>query len=230
MVGAYLGRDPRLRASRPGCLSIRSSKSPIAENGAAVFVFTDGAHRLDVINLNATGTETATGVDLLYHHHDWGSMIAVQYKRVDARAHGDRLAVVDERLPKQLKRMLDLEALTAPTHSPSDYRLGPGFSFVKLARTTPVNPDGAMVRGIYVPARLLTSLLDSGALAGPRGGQYIGYDNLGRWFSNTDFTQLVRNGWIGSAGLDVTRLRAWIRQRLRRGRSVLVANHRERST
>lgn len=54
-----------------------------------VYVFTEGRHRLEVINVNATSVESATGVDLIYFNHRFDSLVAVQYKRMESDS-GDR--------------------------------------------------------------------------------------------------------------------------------------------
>jgi hypothetical protein len=52
---------------------------------------------------------------------------------------------------------------------------------------------------MYVPLDLWHSLLDSPEAVGPKGGVVITWDNCVRRFNNGEFTNLLRQGRIGSA-------------------------------
>lgn len=149
--------------------------------------FTDGEHTLDVMNVNATGVESATGVDLIYYSHDYGCFVLVQYKRMEA-AGRLRIAGIDERLPDQLKRMVAFDIFAQAAASGADplaYRLGPGSTFTKFAYPV-VAPlrESDLTRGLYVPSELLKRLHDASQLKGPQGG---------RWFVTTNPGRLLRS-------------------------------------
>lgn len=59
---------------------------------------------------------------------------------------------------------------------------------------------------------------------GPRGGVRIGYDNVDRYFNNTSFTDLVRDGWVGSRGVAVAtaQIATLVRRSLDTGHAVLI--------
>ena len=189
------------------------------------YVFEDRQHRLEVMNVNATTVEAATGVDLIYYNHRYRSIVAVQYKRM-VDEQGTRLASIDSRLPSQLEKMARVEGLNTAAEGPVDYRLGPATCFVKLARSNAsARTVGELVKGLYVPAAYVRQLLTADLLKGPRGGAAITHNNLGRWLNNTDFAMLVRDGWIGSAGVTVTDIRDFVAEQLRQSRSIVVAIH-----
>ncbi len=191
--------------------------------------FTDRRHTLDVMNVNATGVEAATGVDLIYYNHDYDCFVLVQYKRMEKR-EGKRVSGVDARLPDQLIRMVSLDALSSTsssTVSPAAFRLGASATFTKFAYPV-VSPGKAsdLTAGMYVPSALLKRLYDDNALRGPRGGAAITHDNLRRWLGNTQFAELVKEGWVGSSGVSLADIRAFINSSVTAGRIAVVAAHR----
>lgn len=190
--------------------------------------FTDGKHTLDVMNVNATGVETATGVDLIYYSHDYDCFVLVQYKRMKADGRL-RIAGIDARLPDQLKRMVAFDVFgkaSADGTDPIGYRLGPGSTFTKFAYPV-VAPlrEADLTRGLYIPSELLKRLHDDGQLKGPRGGDAVTHDNLGRWLSNDQFAELVKKGWVGSSGISVQDVRDFVAASLQDGRVAVIAAH-----
>ncbi|MBA8806368.1 hypothetical protein [Promicromonospora sukumoe] len=197
-----------------------------------IFRFKDGRHTLEVMNVNATKVETATGVDLVYYNHDFQCFVLVQYKRMKKPAiPGEgRIAQVDTRLPDQLERMVRFDSLGQASTGQGDpalFRLGPAATFTKFAYPveTPTK-ESELTRGMYVPSEMLKRLHDAGRLKGPNGGAAVTHDNLGRWLSNEQFADLVRRGWIGSSGIAVKDVKAFIDHSVREGRMPVVAAHR----
>ena len=193
-----------------------------------IFRFTDGEHTLDVMNVNATGVESATGVDLIYYSHEYDCFVLVQYKRMEADGRL-RIAGIDARLPDQLKRMVSFDGFaqaSADGTDPIGYRLGPGSTFTKFAYpvVTPLR-EADLTRGLYVPSELLMRLHDGGQLIGPRGGAAVTHDNLGRWLSNDQFAELVKKGWVGSSGISVQDVRDFVSASLQDGRVAVIAAH-----
>lgn len=191
--------------------------------------FTDGAHTLDVMNVNATRIESATGVDLIYYSHDYDCFVLVQYKRMEAEGRL-RISGVDQRLPDQLKRMVAFDVFGQASASGTDpiiaYRLGPGSTFTKFAYPV-VAPlrEVDLTRGLYVPSELLKRLHDGGQLTGPRGGGAVTHENLRRWLSNDQFTELVKKGWVGSSGVTAEDVRDFVAANLQDGRIAVIAAH-----
>ncbi len=171
-----------------------------------VFSFTDGERRLTVWNVNTHGVETAIGVDLVYYNATFESYVVVQYKR---SPDGDVLAPLDDRLDRQLDRMMQLEeSAPDPSNSaavgtvPADYRLG-GCAFVKFVNVREnAQVLNQLLIGSYAPARLLVRLRDSGQLKGDRGGKSITKKNVGRrLLDSMIFPRLVAEGWVGTVGV-----------------------------
>lgn len=190
--------------------------------------FTDGPHTLDVMNVNATSIETATGVDLVYYSHDYRSFVLVQYKRME-RDDGARIARVDPCLPDQLRRMVEFDDFARQPEDvdhPGGFRLGRAATFTKFAYPV-VSPgrEADLTRGMYVPSEFLKHLYDQGALVGPRGGQAITHGNVKRWLSNEHFAELVSRGWVGSTGVTASDITAFVAERLSAGRVTVIASH-----
>ncbi|MGW0323454.1 hypothetical protein [Nocardia sp. NPDC003183] len=190
--------------------------------------FTDEEHTLDVMNVNATGIEAATGVDLIYFSHDYDCYVLVQYKRMDSEA-GARIAGVDARLPNQLRRMVAFDALShmqSGGPEPTTFRLGAGATYTKFAYPV-VSPqkESDLTNGMYVPSELLKRLHDGGHLIGPRGGAAITHSNLRRWLSNSQFAALVKMGWVGSSGLSAADINDFVSSSLTDGRIAVIAAH-----
>lgn len=138
--------------------------------------------------------EAHLGVDLVYHLAPVNGFVLVQYKKLV----GDTTAV-DDRFRRQLARMRRIDALGASPRKSADHRLGSRTScFVKLARSQEFDPTAdQMMQGMYLPLDFVDLLLADGSATGARGGASLGYGNVDRHLTNTQFTQLV--GAAGSA-------------------------------
>ena len=80
-----------------------------------------------------------------------------------------------------------------------------------------------MVSGMYVPLKLWLKLLDAPEARGPKGGVVITWDSCVRRFNNGEFTNLLRNGWIGSAAGESEALAKIVEQVLSSGRMLVFA-------
>lgn len=171
--------------------------------------------RLTVLNTNRTELETTTGSDLIYYHADRHSGILVQYKRMTLR-DGKWAYRGDAQLAAQLDRMRKLH----PSQNPdtvADYRLSTQPNYLKIVR--PSDYDGQsteLMKGLYLPLNLVDLMLKSPADT-TKGGKNlcITWDDDHRWptqrhLNNTDFTQLFRDGWIGSCGTTSDQIRTWL--------------------
>ena len=98
------------------------------------------------------------------------------------------------------------------------------FKFCPL-RFEPV--ANSLIKGMYLPWDLLESALSQKAMVGPKGGSLISFDNTPRYFNNTQFTELVRDGWIGTQGSATNQITAIIQASLERGRAVTLAVERK---
>ncbi|MGA7804588.1 hypothetical protein [Bradyrhizobium sp.] len=96
--------------------------------------------------------------------------------------------------------------------------------FLKFCPRVIFNPnDEGLFKGIYLPLDLWKSLHASGRLKGPKGGNVIGFDNVGRRLSNTEFISLVTNSWVGTTIPQSAELEKVIRSVLETGRTVIFA-------
>jgi hypothetical protein len=105
----------------------------------------------------------------------------------------------DEQIVKQLQRMkeIDEECLKI---SNDPLRLVGTPSMVKLCRTDRVNNDSTdLIKGMYLTRGQFSHLLD--ICKGPRGGTLLTYNNVPRYLNNTTFTDLLKDGWIGTSGV-----------------------------
>ena len=185
-------------------------------------------HALTVANVNRTPIERVLGVDLLYFQEEYHSFIFVQYKRMtrdkNNRVYYRPSGVSYER---EYERMKKWDMRTRPhTKSPdlSSYRLGGDAFFFKIyANPIGVPAQDGLLRGMYFPLSYWTSLAASPEVRGPKGGVRITYDNAGRYFTNTQFADLVGSGWVGSSPQDEKMLANVIAQALGARHSVTLA-------
>ncbi len=185
-----------------------------------IHVFRRGARRMEVLNANANGVETATGTDLLYYNHHNQAVVLVQYKKADSAGH----LTVDSRLRAQVGRMHAFMSAVTASANPRDFRLGAGnAAWLKVVRAGPIEPHATrLLPGMYLPAEYFDLLLgDDCTLDGRR--RALSPERVGRYVTNGLFTTLVREGWIGSTGVSVHAAQAYVRGALRQRRSVVVA-------
>ncbi|WP_411134726.1 hypothetical protein [Streptomyces sp. C10] len=194
-------------------------------------VFTDGARRLEIANVNATKVEGRLGTDLIYYHHGTHSFTLVQYKKLGPRKQPMYVGPSD-RLHGQLDR---LEAVSKRSLSPSvarDWRLSNDHCFIKLAHWTEEDSagDGAPASGMILPVPYVRLLLEDPTTVTSGAGRNLGYEQVERYLTNTQFIQLVQDGFIGSVGVDVQTLREIVDERVEQGNGVMVAAEDSRET
>lgn len=187
-------------------------------------VFTDGKRRLEIANVNATQVEGRLGTDLIYYHHGTQSFTLVQYKKLRPRKQPMYVGPND-RLHSQLDR---LEAVSKRSRVPTvarDWRLSNDHCFIKLAHWAEEDfaGDGAPTSGMILPVPYVRLLLQDPATSISGEGRHLGYDQVERYLTNTQFIQLVQDGFIGSVGVDVSTLRAIVDERVEQGNGVMVA-------
>ncbi|MEU1129878.1 hypothetical protein ABZ383_08430 [Streptomyces sp. NPDC005900] len=185
-----------------------------------IHVFEHLGSRIEVANINATPVEARLGADLIYYHEATQSFILVQAKRLPSEA-GARWMYADKQLLGQLDRLDQVAAMSRAPWAPHEWRLGSDPCFVKLAYwplKETVDPGPAP--GMYLPVPYMRLLLDDDATSGPNEGTRLGYGYVERYLGNTEFTQLVKNGLVGTVGTTLDDLRALGRERAEEGMSV----------
>lgn len=188
----------------------------------------DSRKSVTVVLANRLPLEEQTGADLIYFNERFRSFILVQYKAM--KREGDKDAFrwqPGDQLAEEISRMdaLLAELKKLPDDaSPDSYRLNANPFFLKFCPKLVLNPDdGGLFKGFYLPLEFWKSLDRSGQLTGPKGGNVLRYDNVGRYFSNTDFVSFMGNGWLGTTIPQSASLEVLIRKIIAAGRTVTYA-------
>ncbi len=185
-------------------------------------VFEHLGSRIEVANINATPVESRLGADLIYYHEATHSFVLVQAKRLPSTA-GDRWKYVDKQLLGQLDRLDEVACLSRAPQAPHEWRLGTYPCFVKLAYW-PLGEsiDPGPAPGMYLPVPYVRLLLQDDSTKGPNGGTRLGYGYVDRYLGNTEFTELVKNGLVGTVGTTIDDLRTLGLERAEEGMSVSI--------
>lgn len=182
---------------------------------------------LTILNANRTGIERTLGVDLVYYNHRYDSFTLVQYKRMRGDDNPVYRPGSDRNLEKELRRMRRFQrgsSIVKPTYE--TYRLLDRSFFLKLCKAhSPGDWNGRMLQGMYFPLQLWDLLVKSPAAKGPKGGIAIGFDGAKRRLTNSEFTQLLRKGWLGTNMKDTQRINDILVEQLAAGHSVVAAVH-----
>ncbi|MGA2858945.1 MAG: hypothetical protein ABSE40_18910 [Candidatus Sulfotelmatobacter sp.] len=196
--------------------------------GSVLLLRGDGDY-LTILNCNRQPLEQTLGVDLIYYNHRFDSFVLVQYKRMTEGEHGPEYRPQNNRNhQRELNRMIMTDRMLEARAKPRDrrtatYRLSRRPFFLKLCESkAKVALDAGMVSGMYIPLELWRRLLKSPAVRGPRGGITVTCVNS-RKLTNGQFTNLLRNGWIGSAAGESKELSRIIESVLAAGRMLVLA-------
>ena len=197
-------------------------------------VFSLGARKLEVFNVNRTAIETSLGVDLLYWNEAFNAWTLTQYKSMErGRSGKGEIAVYrpDAGFVDELARMQRFRLPYPDTSRTADggaaYRLnGDGFFFKLCARVQLEVLSESLLPGMYLPREYVETLLVDSTTAGPRGGRSLTFENTQRHISNTLFAELVRDGWVGTRGESSSRIAEIVRASLKAGRAVVLARSR----
>ncbi len=164
--------------------------------------FSGFGQRLLVANANHDTAETTLGVDLIYYNLTRGSLILVQYKRLDAAKNGYYYPESDPNLARELVRMRAVDRYVARhARAGDDFRLDSRPCWIKLCHPQAFIPRTAdMVPGMYLSLNHFERLRADPRLKGPRGGTRFGYANVPSYLDNTMFCRLAEIGLIGTSG------------------------------
>ena len=185
-----------------------------------IHVFGNEHRRIEILNANATRAEAHLGVDLIYHLAPVEGFVMVQYKKLIKDT-----SPVDDRFHRQLARMRRVVTLGSTPKKSVDYRLGPRTScFVKLVHAREFDPTAdRMMKGMYLPLEFVDLVLADGTATGSRGSATLGYENVSRHLTDTQFTQLRGAGWIGTTGVTRQQLLDTAKETLTDQRSLVLA-------
>jgi hypothetical protein len=177
---------------------------------------------------NRLGLEEQTGADLIYYNETYRSFVMVQYKAMEEadETHEFRWQNKDK-FVEEIARMdaLFAELSEIPLDKePDGFRFSSNPFFLKFCPRIVFNPDDkGLFKGIYVPLDLWKVLDASGRLKGPKGGNVLSYENIGRRLNNSEFVTLVADSWVGTTIGQSAALEGVIRSVLQSGKSVTFA-------
>lgn len=189
-----------------------------------------GTGKLTIVNANRSSIETTLGVDLVYYHHKFQSFVLVQYKRLTGDLSPRVYRPQGKQYTKQLAAMQAfMKQIEGHEADPSflGYRLSGEPFFFKLCDSRQGGDwTVQMTPGMYFPLDLWERFLKTDLAKGPQGGFQIGYHNASRRLSNTEFTRLLRGGWLGTAGkVPADLINKVIEMGLTADRSIIAAIH-----
>jgi hypothetical protein len=190
--------------------------------------FERGGSKLTVVSVNRLPLEETLGVDLIYYHETYDAFVLVQYKRMGKEDGLGWVYRPDGNHAAEVERM---EAIPSSHPDPLDalnYRLNFGACYFKLCESVTFDPTTTrLLPGMYLPLDYVAALVSTAR--GPRGGPAYGYSTVPRHLNNSQFVELVQDGWVGSSGDVSDALREFIEARVADGRSVLFAIGERRS-
>lgn len=149
--------------------------------------------------------ETILGIDLLIYLEAYQTFVMLQYKTMQRQVQqkGQPWSyLVDDQLTQQLASMgaVERRMMPRPASPPAirDWRLREEAFFFKFCQTIkPDARDEALAPGITMCRSHLEAFLALAESNGPHGGKRVGYDNCPRYLNNTQFVDLIREGWLG---------------------------------
>lgn len=203
----------------PGYDLIKSLPYPAA-------VFESDKTRLTIVLANKLPLEEQTGTDLIYFNETFRSFLMVQYKAMEQENDKFVFRLPNKQLTLELDRMNTLrnELIKCPASVEKDgFRLNDNPFYLKLCPRIVFNPDDtSLVSGMYIPLDYWNTLSKDSSIEGPRGGKVISYENVGRYFDNTEFVTMVAKAWIGTTSNQTDILEGLIRSTIQSGKAVAI--------
>lgn len=230
-----------------GLRGVRTIEDQLIAHDAATFPGTDetrftaigavfrvGNRSLEVFNFNRTRVEHSTGADLLYFNQKLNAWTLVQYKSMERNESSREKEAIyrpNDTFDKEIGKMNGFREETpdswAPTEGIGGYRLsGDGFFFKFCSRVQLEVLSEALMPGMYLPREYLSALLEDPEARGERGGRVVSFKNTGRHLTNSLFSDLLRDGWIGTRGVSSKKVAEIVRWSVDSDRSVTLARAR----
>lgn len=191
-------------------------------------VFENDESRLTVVLANRLPLEKQLGVDLIYYNELFRSFILIQYKAMEGEEDRNAIfrfpnAQLDEEI-ERMEQMLKTLSEIKSNEEADGFRLTENPFFLKICPRITFNPDNiGLVKGMYLPLDYWKKISCHPTMIGPNGGKRISYQNVRRYFDNTDFVRIAANGWIGTSQSQSTYLEELIRAIIENGRTVVLA-------
>jgi hypothetical protein len=171
-----------------------------------VTTFSSGLRALRVWTVDHGPIERFAGVDLVFLNQDYNSLLLIQYKCMEKDSHSDQWNYhPNAQFHKEMERMRKVGLLigkrTPAEAKLLDIRLDLGALYFKFCKRLPLSQqDGELADGMIVSLATTRMFLETSEKGLPR-SRAIGYETCPRYLSNSLFSALARDGWIGSRGL-----------------------------
>lgn len=195
---------------------------------AGISVFEQGGRKLEVIYANRNQLERTLGVDLIYYNEFYSAFVLIQYKLM--REEGEAMLYrPDSQLLEEIGRMNDFHnnRKTTPIQAHEEFRLNEDGFLFKLVPSQGLKPaSGELIKGMYLTREYMNFLLGSYGPKGPQGGARIDFQNSPRYLTNSQFSSYVREGLIGTRGVNSDQIRTLIQQFYESGHAVMLAHER----
>ena len=198
---------------------------PLRTHRYPVKTFTNGATVLSVVLANKLPLEQQLGVDLIYLNETLEAVVFVQYKIMRGKDGEDGYRP-DKQVKEEIARMDKAAAMLAA--SPADqatdsYRLGREAFFLKFCKSVLDERNSGMVPGHYLPLEFWKRLAADPRVKGKRGGVKITPTNLPRWFTATEFKEMVAKAWVGTSSVQAKVIVPLILETIKADRTIVLA-------
>ncbi|MFD0963241.1 hypothetical protein [Pseudofulvibacter geojedonensis] len=201
----------------------------IKQHAQGIVEFVKENQKVTLMNVNRQPLEKTMGVDLLIYHHTFDSYTFIQYKRMTKESDIYLYRPSDSTYKSEIERMNSFMEKITPNVSNKDlknYRFNDDLFYFKLCPARIENSfSNRMVGGMYLPLELWNILLEDDCTNGPKGGKQLNFNNVGRYFNNSQFINLAQNGWIGSKVEDSKNITDIIMDSINSDNSITLAEY-----
>ena len=190
-------------------------------------VFKNDRTKLTVLLANRQPLEELLGTDLIYFNETLKCFILVQYKVMEKEKGTFRFRLPDKQFSEEISRMDSIYKLIKSkkgSEIAKDYRISENPFFVKICPRLEFDPDNiGLSSGMYIPLDYIKRLQNDKCIEGSSGGKAITFDNIGRYFDNTEFKTVVEGGWIGTNSNQSLLIKEIIKDILENGKAAVIA-------
>jgi len=164
--------------------------------------------------------------DLIYYNERYNSFILVQYKllKEESRKFVYR---PDKQMEEELLRMNSFMSEYKNNESiktTEEYRLNDdGFLFKFVENKGIKITSSELISGLYITREYMNFIKSDNAPKGKRGATIISTKTTPRYLTNSEFTMLVNNGFLGTRELHSDVLKELIKEYFLTGKAVLLA-------
>lgn len=189
-------------------------------------VFEQGARRLEVVYANRNALEKTLGVDLIYYNSEFEMFALVQYKLM-REENGEMTYRPDKNINEELARMDSIYQSTrdtTPIQKHAHFRLNDDGFFFKFVPNRGIHAaNGELIKGMYCTREYVNFLLSAQGPRGPNGGMKISFKDAPRYLTNSQFTDSIHSGWLGSRGIQTQAIFSMVREFYETGRAIVFA-------